>query len=67
MHSDIDGYFFSWGSWDNKPTKNDILNILRFYDFGSMPEYEIAKDLVDNGECYVGDESCTVFSLLGPT
>ena len=61
-HNNVDNYPSSCGKYEQKPTKEELVDTLyAFYD--SEKSNRIADSLLAYGECDVGDRSSTVFTL----
>ena len=63
VRTNVDGYLTEMDSWRGKPSKQDIVDCLM--DYHDLEESEeAADDLLNSGEAYMNDSSCTVYTLL---
>jgi len=63
VRTNVDGYLSEMDSWRKAPSKQDIVDcLLDYYDLPKAEE--AANDLIEDGEAYMNDSACTVFTLL---
>jgi hypothetical protein len=61
-HNNVDGYPSTWGKYEQKPTKEELVRTLSAY-YEADKCNSIAEDLIAYGECSVNDGSCTEFTI----
>jgi len=63
VRTNVDGYLTEMDSWRGKPSRQDIIDCLMGYH--DLEKTEVAADeLLEDGEAYMNDSSCTVYTLL---
>lgn len=63
IRTNVDGYLTEMDSWRKAPSRQDIIDCLLDYYNLSKSE-QAADDLITDGEAYMNDSACTVFTLL---
>ena len=60
MHNDVDDYPSSMGKWAERPTKEQLVEVLKHYHKNAD---ELAEELVSSGCCNVQNSSCTSYEI----
>lgn len=64
IKTDVDGYIDVFHTWkQKKPTKEEIKEMLMDYHTEKQSE-DAANDLMNHGEAWLNDSSCTQYKLV---